>query len=172
MRRLLLLSVIIGAAFAASAAWAQCTTQSSPQFPDGGNVFGRIASQWNAYFATKADSNGGTLCNPTLVNPAIKGGAFGNLAPHVAGYAPLSAASTLTYPNGVWRDYFKTSGDAAPLWYSPSVGSCSIGAVLTGSIAGTTLTVTGVSAGSIAVNSPLSGAGIAAGTYVVAQLTG
>lgn len=42
-------------------------TQSSPAFNAGGNVFGRIAAQWNSYFAAKVDANGGVLCNPTII---------------------------------------------------------------------------------------------------------
>jgi len=47
-----------------------------------------------------------------------------------------------------------------------------IGATITGSISGTTLTVTGISSGAINVGQTLSGTGIAAGTKIVAMLTG
>lgn len=41
--------------------------QSSPEFDRGGNVFGRIAAQWNAYFAAKVDVVDGILINPTFL---------------------------------------------------------------------------------------------------------
>jgi len=47
-----------------------------------------------------------------------------------------------------------------------------IGAIITGSISGTILTVTGISSGAINVGQTLSGTGIAAGTKIVAMLTG
>lgn len=46
------------------------------------------------------------------------------------------------------------------------------GATVTGSISSTTLTVTAVSAGYLAVNQTLSGSGVTGGTTIVAQLTG
>ncbi len=46
------------------------------------------------------------------------------------------------------------------------------GAVVTGSIAGTTLTVTGVTSGTLFPGQPISGSGVTAGTYIVGQLTG
>lgn len=45
-------------------------------------------------------------------------------------------------------------------------------AVVTGSISGTTLTVTGVTSGTLAVGQTLSGSGITAGTYITALGTG
>lgn len=44
-----------------------CPMNGAPGFATGGSLFGRIATQWNAYFASKVDTNGGTLCNPTIV---------------------------------------------------------------------------------------------------------
>ena len=44
---------------------------STPQFTAGGNVFGRIAAQWNAYFGGKVDINNGILCNPTIYPPVV-----------------------------------------------------------------------------------------------------
>jgi len=57
---------------------AQCPSVGlHPGFTQGGNVFGRIAAQWNQYFAAKADANNGTLCNATIIggfrwNRAVK----------------------------------------------------------------------------------------------------
>jgi hypothetical protein len=47
-----------------------------------------------------------------------------------------------------------------------------IGAVITGSISGTTLTVTAISQGAVSMGQTLSGTGIAAGTTIVGFLTG
>lgn len=59
-------------------------TNAQPAFTASGSVFGRIASQWNQYFASKVDYSGGVLCNPTLsgtvVFPAIgPGQVLGNV---------------------------------------------------------------------------------------------
>jgi hypothetical protein len=48
-----------------------CGPQSTPNFTAGGNLFGRLAAQWNAYFAAKVDANGGCSTNQTLINPVI-----------------------------------------------------------------------------------------------------
>ncbi len=75
---------------AASPAGAQTcpATNSTPQFTAGGNVFGRLAAQWNAYFGGKADANNGTLCNPTIIG-----------APKIAS-ARVIAAAGLSNQNG------------------------------------------------------------------------
>ena len=52
------------------------TTAASPAFTAGGSVFGRIAAQWNGYFAAKADANNGVLCNPTIVGGSVPGSSF------------------------------------------------------------------------------------------------
>lgn len=77
MRRVLLPVAALLAALALSpTAHAACPTQATPQFNTGGSVFGRIASQWNAYFGAKVDLTGGCSDNQTLNNPLIVGGAF------------------------------------------------------------------------------------------------
>lgn len=53
-----------------------------------------------------------------------------------------------------------------------ATASPSTGAVVTGSIATTTLTVTGVTSGTLYPGQTISGSGVTAGTYIVAQLTG
>jgi hypothetical protein len=40
--------------------------QTNPNFSLGGNVFGRIAAQWNQYFSAKVDAEGGTADNLAL----------------------------------------------------------------------------------------------------------
>src|SRR6185312_12015263 len=46
---------------ASTSAWAVCPPQSTPVFNAPGNVFDRVASQWNSYFAAKADTINGTF---------------------------------------------------------------------------------------------------------------
>lgn len=54
----------------------------------------------------------------------------------------------------------------------PSTWQVGAAAVVTGSIAGTTMTVTGVTSGTLAIGARLSGTGVTAGTYIVAFGTG
>lgn len=53
-----------------------------------------------------------------------------------------------------------------------ATGAPPAGASVTGSIAGTTLTVTAVGSGTLAVGQPISGSGVTAGTYITALGTG
>lgn len=74
--RALLLAAIVGGLLPA-AAWAQSTCPASgiptPQFPSGGNVFGRSAAQWNAYFGALVVSLNGCLNAPLIINPTFSG---------------------------------------------------------------------------------------------------
>jgi len=82
-----------------------CPNQ-TPAFTAGGNVFGRLASQWNQYFAAKVDSVNGVLCNPTIVG----GSSFGQIPAHTVLANPTggvavpvptpSVAGTLTIDSG------------------------------------------------------------------------
>jgi hypothetical protein len=47
---------------------------------------------------------------------------------HVATNAALTASSTVTYPNGVWRDDYATGNGAPPLFYRASGSVCSLNA--------------------------------------------
>lgn len=101
-------------------------TQSSPQFLVAGSVFGRIAAQWNAYFAAKVDTNNGTLCNPTIVGTLALSS---SIIINSLGYTPLATnGSNATNPFyidtatgfGVPRDrapisQVEISGDGAAL---------------------------------------------------------
>ena len=53
-----------------------------------------------------------------------------------------------------------------------ATGNAPAGGVVTGSISGTTLTVTGVTSGALAVNQPITGTGVTPGTYITALGTG
>ena len=108
--------VLIMSILWASCALAQtpCPTQTTPNFTAGGNVFGRTAPQWNAYFGAKLDSNGGTACdlqflgivnlsNTTVVLPSVAGATtttldvLGN-----AGSVPAGPSDTrLVWGNGL-----------------------------------------------------------------------
>jgi len=50
------------------------TPQATPQFTGGGTVFGRNAAQWNQYFASKVDAEGGTADNLTVTGTLTVGG--------------------------------------------------------------------------------------------------
>lgn len=68
---------------------------------------------------------GGTITNSTLVGVTSTGSS--NILPHVANNAALTAASTLTYPNGVFRDSVLVAGDAGePLFFRASGSACSL----------------------------------------------
>jgi hypothetical protein len=43
---------------------------------------------------------------------------------HVGTEAALAASSTVTYPNGIWRDDFASGSGAPPLFYVPLRGTC------------------------------------------------
>lgn len=89
----------------------------NPGFTSGGNVFGRIATQWNQYFSAKVDSVNGVLCNPTIVggslNPNIPPGTVMSNA--TASNNPASpnptVANTLLVSGGV-LDFYKPPGVA------------------------------------------------------------
>jgi hypothetical protein len=44
--------------------------------------------------------------------------------PHVATNAALTASSTGSYPNGVWRENYAAGLGAPPLWFVPETGTC------------------------------------------------
>jgi hypothetical protein len=51
-----------------------------PNFPNmQGNVFGWLAGQWQSFLGGKVDQTNGCMDNPTINNPTITGGNFGNL---------------------------------------------------------------------------------------------
>ncbi len=66
-------SVLVAASHAAYAACLIPGGNTTPQFTAGGSVFGRIASQWNAYYGAKVDQENGCSDNQNLYNPLING---------------------------------------------------------------------------------------------------
>lgn len=110
-----------------SAVAATCpTTQATPQLTAGGSVFGRIASQWNAYFGSKVDANNGVLCNPTIIG--------GNLptvptAPLIGGdgtaFTGVEVGTGLALSGGTLRNTATSAGQGI------SLGSYSQGSALT-----------------------------------------
>lgn len=70
--RLLALALVATAGLTTGSAAQTCpATNSEPSLTPGGSVFGRSASQWDAYFGAKADANNGILCNPTIVGTLV-----------------------------------------------------------------------------------------------------
>lgn len=109
--------------------------QSTPGFTGaGGNLFGRAAAQWDAFFAAKVDANNGTLCNPTILGTLSINAA---IIINSLGYVPLNrTGANATSPFyidsptgfGVTRGVAPVgqleilSGDEAPLTVSRSTG--------------------------------------------------
>lgn len=152
-----LAGLILGCFLAlANSAHAQVTCPTlnnlSPDFNSPGQVFGRIDTQWNSYFTSKADANNGTLCNPTfggnvsMQSLTIAGQLFANNGGSLTGLSitglptPTNAsdAATKTYVDTVL-----TSGIAyhAPVALATAAalpantynnGASGIGATLTG----------------------------------------
>jgi len=89
-----------------------------------------------------------------------------NLVPSVIGILSTSTGQVQISDNGV--NVYIVDGANRYVWYisSPS------GAIFTGSISGTTLTVTSVNTGTIAINQALTGIGIASETVITALGTG
>lgn len=110
------------------------------------------------------------MSNPTQLLSNVIWGA--GSAPHVATNAALAASSTALYSKGVWRDDYSAGVAAPPLFYQVSNSPSTIGALVTGSISGTTLTVASVTSGTITMLNTLSGVGIASDTHVIAFGTG
>lgn len=92
---------------AASAAWAQCAVNNKiPSLQPGGNVFGATYSQWQQFFAAKADGNNGQLCSPNITGtptfnglpiPAFQPIANGTVLGNASGAtAPAYALSAVT----------------------------------------------------------------------------
>jgi hypothetical protein len=96
----------------------------------------------------------------------------GGAAPHVPTTAALSAASTALYTKGIWRDDYSTGTAAPALFYQPSSSPCTLSASVTGSISGTTLTVTAVGSGTISYLNTLGGLGVSGDTHIVDFGTG
>src|SRR5579885_1562042 len=106
MRLSRFVAVLIAVVLGSGAAFADCVSQTSPQFTAGGNVLGRIAAQWNAYFATKVDSNNGTACNLTatgtlsLPNGSVTNAMLANPS-LTLGSTPLTLGQTTTSVSGL-----------------------------------------------------------------------
>lgn len=62
-------------------------------------------------FGTSLDATGGLA-------------SFTKSMQHVATNAALAAASTATYPNGVWRDDYSSGAGAGPLYFTVQSGTC------------------------------------------------
>lgn len=83
---------------------------------------------------------------------------------------PVTGATATNEPVLGYKGTFVRT--AFPPTAITSVGASGTAGSVTGSIASTTLTVTAVTTGVLAVGNPISGSGVTAGTRIVAQLTG
>ena len=104
LRTALLLVTLLAPSLAAAQS---CPVQqSSPGFTGGGTVFGRIAAQWESYFAAKVDANNGTLCNPTIAGTL---NLTAEIIVNALGYVPLSRdmsnISNISEPSTVRTTY-------------------------------------------------------------------
>jgi hypothetical protein len=103
---------------------------------------------------------GGDISNMTLVALQALSGTLSVVIDGVlkSGSVNLSGATSFSSAAGIIGNSLGIHGQQA--------------ASITGSISGTTLTVTGVSSGALAVGQVLSGTGVTANTYITALLTG
>ena len=102
MRLGLAVAASLGLAAAGAQAAPTCpVTQSSPGLTGGGNVFGKIASQWNSYFGAKVDANNGVLCNPTIVGGSGIGLNNFGIAPGLSNqFGARNTGSQVVSPSG------------------------------------------------------------------------
>lgn len=102
-----------------------------PSFTLGSTTFALGSTTTASQFRT--DIGLGSIATQDASAVAITGGAIAgvttsgnsNITPHVATNAALALASTLTYPNGVWRDDFADGNHAGPLFFIVQSGTCS-----------------------------------------------
>ena len=112
---------------------------------------------------TAAAPSGWLLCNGTAVSRTTYAALFAVIG---TTFGVGDNSTTFNLPNYVERMPF-----GASLTTTASVTGC-IGAVVVGSISGTTLTVSGVTRGTLAVGDTISGTGVTAGTTITAFGTG
>jgi hypothetical protein len=79
----------------ASAAHAQCTAQTTPNFYGGGNLWGRTAPQVNAYFGAKVDVANGCVTAFT-VNGGVLNNVTANLQPPGSNNSYLATTQFVT----------------------------------------------------------------------------
>ena len=148
MKKLALFLALLLLALAPRVASAQCSVANSmPQFTLGGNAFGATMPQWRAFFAAKVDANNGSLCGATITQLP----------------APINPGDAAT------KQYVDNL--TTPIFLHPPVALATNGsASFTGSISGTTLTVSSVKSGAIGPNQALTATSpnvVSAGTRIV-----
>ena len=139
------------------------------------------------YFSSFSNNTTNGLFNNTGAAGASYGLAWGqynsSTTQTVDGIAPqtVTADFQLFTPSGTAEfanpiQLFSVNGlaseNAAPAWFFRSAGSNSNSASITGSISGTTLTVSGAVTGTIAVGQTITGSGVAANTTITGFLSG
>lgn len=125
-------------------------SNSSPGFTLGGNVFGRIAAQWNSYFRAKVDATSGFSTLQDLVSPTIHGGTANFDSLTVNGTGVIGVAGVVA-PLSI-------SGGTLSLGYDPSLQVTGSGLGVAGRLAPNQLLVTGTSSVNITSTGTLSSA--------------
>lgn len=121
------------------------------------------------WLATSSASDDGF----SVIKPTAVPGAGRWLRATGINYAASNAALQ-ALPSGAGsavRLGYGAPGDGPPLSYVASSAPCTTTS-FTGAISGNTLTVSAISAGTISVGAPLSGAGVVPGTYITAPTSG
>lgn len=116
-------------------------TASTPAFTAGGNVFGRLAAQWNAYFGAKADANNGVLCNPTIIGGSTPGAV--NLAPGFASIPGTRNTNNQTISAGatLFSQFWPVSKSASYIVNSDEGGTTDSGNLLIATAAAVSFTL-------------------------------
>ena len=140
----------------------------------GTHTFGLIGSTGNLVLdGTLAVANGGTGTNSFQLNNLFLGNGTSGLKPVPAGATgnvlTSQTVSTVSAGSFAVGTQYTISTIGSTDW--TAIGATSAGSV-TGSIATTTLTVTAVGSGTLAVGTYISGTGVTAGTYITALGTG
>lgn len=134
---------------------------------------------WNVVQYMRKDLAPGTADSATTATSATSATTSTNLAGGAAGRIPYQSGTGATgfAAAGTSGQYLISGGTGAPTWTDlPALGFSNLQVyerfVVTGSISGTTLTVTAVTSGVIRVGNVITGSGISANTRITALGTG
>lgn len=173
----------VKAAFGIEGDWCSINPRGSLLWPEGGLVAGAnpvIVGRFGWINATGQVSNnasgqvrfGFVHRNQPIVIGAYLGVSYFSVAPGQEMSLFDAGDVFMRLPAGgtIGQKIFASYADGTAI--AAAAGSTVAGGVLTGSIAGTTLTTTAVTSGIFAPGQPISGTGVTAGTTILTQLTG